>query len=256
MTKRTALVLAVLILAFVASGCTATLSNTPQGYPCSNQGINNKGEGCFYFIKNGTAIACQNGTNDICDNTIGPFYDSLGPDTTLLCQDHYACANFTQVTTPVLCSAKFAYDNLANDGQEWQVVNRQEDQNTTGQSITLRFISTSATTISTTASIDLTANADAILGVIFVSVHAQLNASVSKTASTVVGNEVQVTIPPHQTAYGIYGVNVQVATGHLYQNNKCGGQANYGEVQTYVPIAPGWCVWISGETPCRVVSGS
>ena len=116
--------------------------------------------------------------------------------------------------------------------------------------------STSASTVSTSASINITVDAGAALGVVFASVHAELNASVAKTVGTVAGNNYNVTIPPGKTAYGSYGVQVQVTTGNLDQSNVCGTTANYNSIQAYVPIVPGWCVWLSGETPCRVVRPS
>jgi hypothetical protein len=105
--------------------------------------------------------------------------------------------------------------------------------------------------VSTSASINITVDAGAALGVVFASVHAEFNASVAKTVSTVVGNNYNVTIPPGKTAYGIYGVQVQVTTGNLDQSDVCGTTANYNSIRTYVPIAPGWCVWLSGETPAE-----
>jgi hypothetical protein len=157
---------------------------------------------------------------------------------------------------PGSCLPKYKYVILSNSGEAWEVVNEQTDQNTTPNSATVTLTSTSASTVSTSASINITVDAGAALGVVFASVHADLNASVAKTVSTVVGNNYNVTIPPGKTAYGIYGVQVQVTTGNLDQSNVCGTTANYNSIQTYVPIAPGWCVWLSGETPCRVVHPS
>jgi hypothetical protein len=272
------MVLIVLLLVFGASGCVVTQSTAPgpgsgsgsglasgpgsagAGYPCSYF----HGDGCYYYVSNGTAIPCDvvddPFTLNYCHNTSGDYYEYY-EGTTILCTDA-ECDNSTSnvaVSPPQLCkpAGKSVYANLANGGQAWEVVNQQEDQNTTRQPITTRFISTSASTVTTSVSADLTVNVDALLGTIFVSVHAELNASVTKTASTVVGNEVTVTAPAGATAYGIYGVRVQISSGHLYQTNSCGAETtNYGSVKAYVPIASGWCVWLSGQTPCRVVSGS
>jgi hypothetical protein len=260
MIRKTFLALAVLTLALVASGCgfsdlgvsniTMSASTTPTGYSCTQW---SPGGGCYYFINKGKAVACQGDTSNvaICTNANGDFYNYYASAT-------YLCVN-QRCVNQVACSPKYAYDNLMNKGQAWQVVNQQADQNTTQGPITISFTSTSSTTVSASASIDLSANADALLGIIFVSVHAQINASVSKTASTAVGNEVRVTIPAGMTANGIYGVRVQVTSGKLYQGSSCGaggGEINYGKVQTYVPIGSGWCVWLSGHTPCPVVPGS
>jgi hypothetical protein len=146
------------------------------------------------------------------------------------------------------CSPKYTYADLVNDGQAWQAVDRAQDQNTTQNSISIQFSSSSATTITTSASIELSASLKAV----FASVQAKINASVSRAVSTEVGNEVSVTVPAAMTANGIYGVKVQVTTGSLYINSTCGDKT-YKNVRTYVPIAPGWCVWISGQTSCRVV---
>lgn len=146
------------------------------------------------------------------------------------------------------CSPKYTYADLINDGQAWQAVDRAEDQNTTQSSISIQFDSSSAVTITTSASIEISASLNAV----FASVEANINGSVSRDVSTEVGNEVSVTVPAGATANGIYGVKVQVTAGRLDISSTCGDKT-YKNVQTYVPIAPGWCVWISGQTPCRVV---
>lgn len=281
MTKKITMIFT-LMLALVVSGCAVsstsststpsiTSTTTPNGYPCTSV----SDVGCFYFISNGTAVACDVIDNsvqlDYCDNANTEFYD-YSSGGTVLCADR-ECETTTAMNTPSLsatapplaaaipahCSAKFAYDHLSDGGQAWEVVNKLEDQNTTEANITTTFTSSSAITVSTSVSasagINISASASVLFATIFASVHAQINASVAKSATTVVGNEVRVSIPPGKTVYGIYGVSVQVADGHLYQSNKCNGQANYGAVQSYVPIAPGWCVWISGQTSCRIVSG-
>jgi hypothetical protein len=253
MAKKMALILGLLVLALVASGC-STSSSTATGIPCTTRAL-----GCYYYISNGNDVPCRIGIVNYCKNTTGDFYEyvALGKQTRL-CESHvYGCIDSKGTPAPVLCSPKFTYNDPVNYGQAWQVVNRQTDQNTTPGPITVSFTSTSATTVSTSASIDLSADAYALLGAIFVSVHAQINASVAKTASTVVGNAVRVSIPAGMTANGIYGVRVQVTKGHLYQSNTCGSaKPDYGNVEAYVPIASGWCVWLSGQTPCRIVSGS
>jgi hypothetical protein len=260
MIKRTVLVLVVLMLVLVVGGCSSTTSATPAGLSCTHVTGDFSEDGCYYFIQNGTSVPCSvnfgpNGS--LCQNAIGPFYDYDGITT-------YRCLN-NQCTshTPgngITCSSKFLYNNLVSNGEAWEAVNQLQDQNTTQAPISTQFISTSATTVhvdfSASASINVGGSLDVLFATIYTNVHAQVNTSVSKTASTVVGNELTITIPAGGTAYGIYGVRVQVTTGLLYQENSCNGQTNYGDVQTYVPIASGWCVWLSGETPCRVVKGS
>ncbi len=256
MRVKAGLVLVALILALVTVGCTSP-STTPNGYPCTDKEGN-----CYYFISNGTAKACHVGILNFCENTTGPYYDHLSLNgKTYLCKTHDGCLGPGEhaigVGTPQICSPKFAYNGLANDGQAWEVVKQQADQNATQRPVTIRFTSTSATTVTASLSVNVSAHVAAILGVVFASVHAQVNASVTRIASTVVGNSVTVNVPAGATANGIYGVRVQVTRGHLYQANSCGpAKPDYGNVQTYVPITPGWCVWLSGQPPCRVVSKS
>jgi len=271
MTRKIFLVLVVLALAFVADGCSLTqsstsapaspqvIASTPLGHPCSPI---QSGDNCFYFVRNGVAVPCDVSQNPLnyCTNTNGSYYQyNEDAQQNYLCGDS-ACDTSTGVAPPKLgksCNpGKFVYDNLVNGGIAWEVVNQQQDQNTTGQPITAEFISTSATTVSITASVNVTVNVDALIDIIFASVRAQINASVAKTASTVVGNEVKISVPPGATANGIYGVSVQLASGQLYQDTTCGATAaSYGDVRANVPVASGWCVWLSGQTPCRVVSG-
>ena len=253
---RTA-ILALIIVAssLIACGC-ATRGTTPTGYPCTKPPSQaNQTDDCYYIISNGKAIPCKVSGTNLCQNTKGTYYDYSGYyDQTYLCEDHWACWNSKPVTVPRLCSPKYGYDNLVDDGQAWQVVNQQADQNSSRRPITIRFTSTSATIISTSIGAGITVGASGILGIVFASVQAHINASVTRTVSTKVGNAVTVTIPARVTAYGVYGVRVQVARGHLYQKNSCGAaKPDYGDVRTYVPIASGWCIWLSGQTPCRIV---
>jgi hypothetical protein len=242
----------VVLVVLTAAGCTSS-STTPTGIPCTNYSL--KHDYCLYYVSNGVETACDVGTANLCKNAQGDYY-YYNPrnGNTYECADHYYC-NGTEVAASVPCSPKFAYDHLVNLGQAWEVVNKQQDQNTTPTTADSTFTSSSATTVSASASVQITANVIALFGAVFASVRAQINASVARTVNTVVGNEFTVTIPAGKTAYGIYGVKVQVTGGHLYQSNSCGSsQPDYGTVQTYVPISPGWCVWLSGQAPCRVVS--
>ncbi|WP_300603150.1 hypothetical protein [Trebonia sp.] len=276
MIKRTFLVFASLALAFATGACgsggsggsgdgiSISPSTAPPGYPCTEISEPGANIGCYYFVSNGIAVACQTNLSggNFCTNTNGNYYNyDFGE--TAICKNA-GCTNTAIVTAPYAanCPVKIVYNNLVNDGEAWRVVNQEQDQNSTQQPITTQFISTSATTVSTnfagSVSVNVGGSLNEVFATIYANVHAQINASVSKTASTVVGNEVTVTIPPGKTAYGIYGVKVQVTGGRLSQSDPCGGpdNNNYGEVQTYVPLSPGWCVWVSGETPCRVVQGS
>jgi hypothetical protein len=256
MRKKVVSISLMMVFALFVSGCTS-VTTTPAGLSCTQ--YNHKG--CYYFASNGKAVPCDIDEigNNICKNTKGDFYFYYNGNT-YSCASHVYCIG-TKVSSSEPCSPKFVYNDLVNDGQAWKVVNRQTDQNTTQNAITINFSSTSATTVSVniaaSASINVGGSLDAVFASVYANVHAQINASVSKTVTTVVGNAVTVTIPAGETAYGIYGVSVQVTQGHLYQSNTCGSvKPDYGDVQTYVPLAAGWCVWLSGHTPCRVVQGS
>jgi hypothetical protein len=273
MTQKTILVFAVLTLAFIAAGCSLTQSSTPPpaptsgaavitgpGHPCSPI---QDGDNCFYLVRDGIATSCDVSQNPLnyCTNATGNFYQYNEADgQNYLCTDG-KCDSSIGVSSPKIgksCNpGKFVYNNLANNGTAWELVNQQDDQNTTQQAITVEFTSTSATTVSTTVSINVSVNVNALIEFIFASVRAQINSSVIKTASTVVGNQVKVSVPPGMTANGIYGVQVQIASGQLYQDTTCGTKtASYGDVRAHVPLGSGWCVWLSGHTPCRVVPGA
>ena len=257
MVQRICLVVAAFVLAFTIGACdngTSIASTTAAGYPCTISNYDGVNQGCFYYMDDGTAVACQVDETQYgksaCTNTTGNFYDYSDGATSLCIGPGGYCDN------SIACSPKFTYSHLVNDGEAWQVVNRQQDQNDGQQSISADFTSTSATTKSTTLSVSVTAYASATLGFIFASVKAQVNASVVESESTVIGNTVKVSVPPGDIENGIYGVSVQVVDGRLYQGSSCGvggGEINYGTVQTYVPIGSGWCTWLSGHTPCRIV---
>lgn len=108
-----------------------------------------------------------------------------------------------------------------------------------------------------TASASASAGAGIDIGVyieasIAASVKATINHAVVKSITTAVGDSVTVTIPPKETAYAIYGVEMQAASGHLYDKTKCeGNKSDAGMDTTYTPISAGWCTWDSDESdPC------
>lgn len=250
-----------LVLALAVDGCSSS-GTTPTGLRCTNLKtgvVVQQNWGCYYFMSNGTSFPCHIDVTVIkkqyCTNTSGEFYFYYDGKTYACATQN--CANGDTASAPESCSPKYTYNDLVNEGQAWRVINQQADQNTTSGPVTIDLSSTTATTVSESASVELSVNADALLDIIFVSVHAQINASVSKTASTVVGNAVRVTIPAGMTANGIYGVRVQVTKGHLYQSNTCGSaKPDYGNVMTYVPLSTGWCVWLSDHTPCQAIPGN
>jgi len=72
-----------------------------------------------------------------------------------------------------------------------------------------------------------------------------------QSVTVAIGNSYNVTIPAGKTAYGNYGVKVQVTSGDFSDTARCEGQkSNWGTDVTYVPIASGWCVWLSNQPAC------
>jgi len=170
----------------------------------------------------------------------------------------FACST----PTPVPCQPHYIYDNLINIGTSWIVVNQQQDQNNTTSPIQVTFTSTTSRTITVTDKLGLTqtstsseeVSGEAIQDTITNSVAVAINHSVSRSVTATIGNGTVITIPAGKTAYGNYGVRVQVTDGRLYDQADCEGENSYfGPDITYVPVATGWCVWISGQPSCPSV---
>jgi hypothetical protein len=74
---------------------------------------------------------------------------------------------------------------------------------------------------------------------------------VTQTVNATIRNAFDFSIPLGETAYANYGVKVQITSGHLYNKAACSGEtSDYGTDVTYVPIAAGWCVWLSSQPTC------
>lgn len=165
-------------------------------------------------------------------------------------------------STPVPCQSHYVYDDLINMGESWIVVNQQQDQNEFTYSIQATLTSTTAKTVMVTDKLAFTTSYSESVGVsedgiestITESVKTEINHSVSRSVTVTIGNDTTVTIPVGKTVYGNYGVRVQVTDGRLYDQAGCEGtQSYFGPDITYVPIATGWCIWISGQPPCPSV---
>lgn len=164
--------------------------------------------------------------------------------------------------TPVPCQPHYVYDDLIAIGTSWIVVNQQQTQNNTTSPIQGTFMSTTSKTITVTDKLGMTTtstssteiSAEEIQHTITNSVAVEINHSVSYSVTATIGNSTDVTIPAGKTAYGNYGVRVQITDGRLYDQAGCEGENSYfGPDITYTPIATGWCVWISSQSPCPSV---
>jgi hypothetical protein len=227
MLKRAGLIVVFVVLALLMAGC---------------------GSATYYTFHNGTKNQCGSAGTPDCgndyyavDNTNGMTYHCTGTP----------CFLTDPVTPPWNCSSKYAYENLADKGTSWKVITQQQDQNNSSVPAQVTFTSNTETTVKVSLDVHLSASADALLDVVYVSVKADINVSVTKSVSVTVGNSYNFTVPAGATAYGNYGVKVQITSGHLYDKATCEGKnSDLGNVVTYVPIAPGWCVWTTDETPC------
>ncbi len=169
---------------------------------------------------------------------------------------------FCSTPTPSPCHPSYVYDNLVNEGQSWEVVEQQQDQNKSPSSLRVTFTSKTSKTVTVSDKEDLTitvdGSANASVGPIDATITArvklQINHDVFQSVTTTIDNSVTYTIPAGETAYANYGVKIQITSGHLYDQAGCEGKkSDRGTDVTYVPIAPGWCVWTSDEPSCSSI---
>lgn len=178
------------------------------------------------------------------------------------------------------CHPTYVYDNLANKGQAIEVLDFESDYNGTSNAQTYAFtvsrtqsiaISQSKTDIQT---VHIEANGSAIVGGSTINVDAlgtaqvdavynsvqQFNSSIEKTVTTSIADEAKLTVPPMVWANGIYGVFVQIVSGHLYSDN-CPHHDDFGNITTLSPYKHGWCTWTrgpnvftgGGQGPCLII---
>jgi hypothetical protein len=286
MRKLTIVGLAILLSFFVtACGSTiinghlvGTTSHAPTGIPCKYEVTTDTWRGyvavCVYYqTKDGKLSACSGnsagvGVSDICPDTKDSFF-YYDPDNnnTYYCDSgsHKNCEETdnnpvnppSTITASTTCpTPSFAYSNLVNESTGWVVADEEVDQNTTQTTATATFSSKKSTTTSITLNVDMQAYANAILGVVFAGVQAKVNFALVKTSTAAIGNSFSAQIPPNSTIHAIYGIKMQVTSGHLYMLNPCGSQKyDQPSAESRIPIAPGWCVWIDdNNVDCPILS--
>lgn len=215
----------------------------------------------YYIIHNGTRTPC-NGFSSNCGDD---FYEVETPSgITYHCTSAYGdtCDVFHPITPPATspqCVPKYVYDNLINEGQSWVVVSQQQDQNNSPSPAQATFTSMTSKTVTVTDKLDVIANlnvtvagdAGSLIGIITLNVKAEIDHEVTQTVNAAIGNAYDFSVPPGETAYANYGVKVQITGGHLYDKAGCKGKkSDWGTDVTYVPIASGWCVWLSNQSAC------
>jgi hypothetical protein len=251
MVKCYGLIATLLFLAFMTTACdTVTDYNIIQGHKTDCQ------VGGWFANPFSTAPACTY-----------PYYESAthddGTTSYMKCGVlRVSCQAIvpTTVTTPTMqCKPEYAYASLTDEGQSWVVVSQQQDQNNSTSSAQVTFTSTTSKTVTVTDKLDVIANlnvtaagdAGILVGVITVNVKAEIDHEVTQTVNATIGNSYGFSVPPRETAYANYGVRVQITSGHLYDKSRCEGQkSDWGTDITYVPIASGWCVWLSNQPAC------
>ncbi len=250
--RRKIFTLAVLAaLVGVVAGCTGP-SSTPTGLSCTH--YNNVS--CYYFVSGSTAVACQvDISKDLCSNTKGDYYNySSVLNNTYLCRRHDMCPQTEKVDPPVSCEQTASYDDLIDEGEAWRVVSRQQSENTTSGPVTVSFVSSSSSEVSIEWSAELKLDARVVSPVVLAGVQAGVNRSVTESVTAAVGNTFTLELAAGKTAHGVYGVKMQVTSGRLRTTKPCqGGAKDHGTVKTYLPISPGWCVWVSGDVPCATI---
>ncbi len=193
----------------------------------------------------------------------GAHYQSSDGQTFFYCSSTFVvgCSPATPpvnhpATPSVGCVPKYAYDNLINQGQSWEVVSQQQDQNNSPSPAQVTFTSTTSKTVTVTDKLDVIANlnvnvagdAGILIGIITANVKAEIDHEVTRTVNATIGNSYNFSVPSGKTAYANYGVKVQITSGHLYDKAACSrGKSDWGNDVTYVPIASGWCVWTSDQ---------
>lgn len=160
------------------------------------------------------------------------------------------------------CKPEYSYDNLSNKGEALEVVDQEQDTNASSSPEDVTFSSQRSGTVSTSLNIHVEADFVAISEAVFVHVHGEINASISRTLTASIGNQTHLSVPGMAAGYGDYGVYVQMASGHLYTSNCPGTRYDWGNVFSYTPEKVGWCTWIRGpdvfvdgsQSPCKVVT--
>lgn len=229
MLRRCGLLVVLTLLVLMAAGCDPVYSSF------------------HYTYENGKKIPCNWNALQCGNSSYEDYGGKTYHCTALQCDEAYPVT----LPQPSSCSPNYVYDTLNDKGQSWKVVDHEVNQNNASTPVQVTFTSETATTVTVTDELGVTLSAKGSVGVIEAGVEAHINHSVSISVAVTVGNGDTFTIPPGETAYANYGVKVQVTSGHFYDKAKCeGNKSDWGTDITYVPIAAGWCVWTSDQSPC------
>ena len=155
--------------------------------------------------------------------------------------NHHGKPTSSGTPTVPACEEGWYYDNISIQGYPLaQVGPTYRDYNGTGNNETDTFTATTSGTISLSVSAEVSVNANVIIG----SVQAKTGLSVTTSITATVGNQVQMTVPPHKAGYAAYGVFRVETTGHYYfRFMNCVIGTDDGYITTYSPWYVGWNTW-------------
>jgi hypothetical protein len=139
------------------------------------------------------------------------------------------------------CPPGWHFDDLINEGKNFKAVTGVYGQkDTVSHSITVTLTATTSGTVGFTSG----DAAGVGLNFEFVQVHADINSAVQYSYTTTVGHAVSETLSPGESVYGQYGVERQIARGHLYHvTSTCQIDSDHGYVTTNSPWYATWNLW-------------
>jgi hypothetical protein len=165
-----------------------------------------------------------------------------------------ALLSLTAIGTPALaatkaigkpseaCSGGPFLDVTANYGKVFQVTSptyvvHNKNAKTVNETLT--------NTVSKTVSASVDGNLGVSLNFVVVTVSSQVGVTGQMSWTTQTGIGVAVSVPAHEYGNGQYGVFRQyVALESYYLNGSC-NEINQKYATAYVPVGPGWTVWVS-----------
>jgi hypothetical protein len=139
------------------------------------------------------------------------------------------------------CPAGWHFDDLINEGTNFKAVT-----GVYGQKDTLSHSITATLTATTSGTVSFTSGDSAGVGLNFefIQVHADVNSAVQYSYTTTVGHAVQIPLNPGQSVFGQYGIERQIAEGHLYHiTSTCLIDSDHGYVTTDSPWYATWNLW-------------
>jgi hypothetical protein len=250
--KKLGLLVALLLLAPIITGCgyytvqNSTQTNCTPGVDCGNSYYQDDGYGNTYHCD---SSGCDT-SNPVTPPAASPAACSCFAPPASIQSD-----TSVQSSVSTQCVPNYIYDKLVDKGQAFSVVSPQENINGSTSPTPDTFTATTSKTVTVTDQNNvissLTASAQIpLLASITSAVRTQINHSVAQAVTTSIGNSTNLTVPPGQTGYADYGVIVQVVNGHLYDQSNCeASNSDFGMDITYVPVASGWCSWVSSQSP-------